>query len=328
MLFTQGDVAGIGPEILARAWPSLLEFSLPVAVGDIVWMNKALKLVGSQAVAVESVLPGDVLPSETRVPCIAAATVPLNEVAPGKVDAAAGRAAYDFLVRAIDLTMAGKADAVVTCPLHKEGLHLAGLNFPGHTEILAQRTGAKEHVMILALEELAVAHVTLHLPLSQVFQELSIPRIAARARLLHDLLAGVLGRAPRLAAAALNPHGSDGGIFGNEEAELIAPAVKLCQNQGLNIVGPIPADTLFLRASQGEFDGVVAMYHDQGHIALKLLGQRRAVNITAGLPIIRTSVAHGTAYDIAWQGKADGNSLLTAARWAVRLGKSQFGLLD
>jgi len=173
--------------------------------------------------------------------------------------------------------------------------------------------------MILALPELAVAHVTLHLALRNIFDELSVERIVARAQLLQNLLAKVLDRTPRIAIAALNPHGSDGGLFGNEEQTIIQPAANLCKQQGMLVSGPIPADTLFLRASQGEFDGVVAMYHDQGHIALKLLGQRRAVNITAGLPIIRTSVAHGTAYDIAWKGKADESSLVSAAKWAVKL---------
>jgi 4-hydroxythreonine-4-phosphate dehydrogenase len=236
------------------------------------------------------------------------------------INASAGKAAHDYLIQAIDWALEKRAGAIVTAPLHKEGLHLAGLDYPGHTEILASRTKAQEHVMILALPELAVAHVTLHLALRNIFDELSIERIVARAQLLENLLTKVLGRTPRIAIAALNPHGSDGGLFGNEEQTIIQPAAILCKQQGMNVSGPIPSDTLFLRASQGEFDGVVAMYHDQGHIALKLLGQRRAVNITAGLPIIRTSVAHGTAYDIAWKGMADESSLVSAAKWAVKLG--------
>lgn len=321
LLFTMGDVAGVGPEIIAKAWPEIQEICSPIVIGDPAWMHKATLII-NPALRVQSIKSVDEAPMEPMViPCLEIATANLEKVIPCKVSGEAGQAAHDFLIHAIDLAMAKKADGIVTCPLHKEGLHLAGLNYPGHTEILAARTKAPEHVMILALPELAVAHVTLHMALRNVFAELKPERIIARAELLHDLLTKVHSRKPRLAVCALNPHGSDGGLFGDEEEKIIAPAVVKCRAIGLDIQGPFPADTLFLRASQGEFDGVVAMYHDQGHIALKLLGQRSTVNITAGLPIIRTSVAHGTAYDIAWQGKAEDGSLISATRWAVKLRK-------
>ncbi|MFN5290706.1 MAG: 4-hydroxythreonine-4-phosphate dehydrogenase PdxA [Planctomycetia bacterium] len=321
LLITMGDVAGVGPEIIAKAWPALNKICRPIVVGDPEWMKKAIFLVNPSWDMETITDPGKASPNSNKISCLKIPTADLSDVAKCKISAKAGQAAHDFLINAIDLTMAGFADGIVTCPLHKEGLHLAGLDYPGHTEILATRTKALEHVMILALPNLAVAHVTLHTALKNVFEELSTERIIARAELLDDLLTRVHQRKPRLAVCALNPHASDGGLFGNEEQTTIEPAVNKCITKGMNIQGPFPADTLFLRASQGEFDGVVAMYHDQGHIALKLLGKRSTVNITAGIPIIRTSVAHGTAYDIAWQGIADEGSLISAAQWAVNLRK-------
>jgi 4-hydroxythreonine-4-phosphate dehydrogenase len=321
LLITMGDVAGVGPEIIAKAWPALNKICRPIVVGDPEWMKKAILLL-NPSLDIETITdPGKASPNSNKISCLKIPTADLSDVAKCKISAKAGQAAHDFLINAIDLTLAGFADGIVTCPLHKEGLHLAGLDYPGHTEILATRTKAPEHVMILALPNLAVAHVTLHTALKNVFGELSTERIIARAELLDQLLTRVHQRKPRLAVCALNPHASDGGLFGNEEQTTIEPAVQICITKGINIQGPFPADTLFVRASQGEFDGVVAMYHDQGHIALKLLGKRSTVNITAGIPIIRTSVAHGTAYDIAWQGIADEGSLISAAQWAVNLRK-------
>ena len=320
ILITMGDVAGVGPEIIVKAWDEILAFCEPVVVGDPAWLEKAIQLVDKNAKVQIINEPEQATPKPDLISCAKIKTADLSTVNICNINASAGQAAHDYLIQSIDWALEKRANAIVTAPLHKEGLHLAGLDYPGHTEILASRTKVPEHVMILALPELAVAHVTLHLALRNIFDELSVERIVARAQLLQNLLAKVLDRTPRIAIAALNPHGSDGGLFGNEEQTIIQPAANLCKQQGMLVSGPIPADTLFLRASQGEFDGVVAMYHDQGHIALKLLGQRRAVNITAGLPIIRTSVAHGTAYDIAWKGKADESSLVSAAKWAVKLG--------
>jgi 4-hydroxythreonine-4-phosphate dehydrogenase len=319
LLVTQGDVAGIGPEIIARAWPDLLNQGSPVVVGDPDWQQAALQLVGSPARVQVVGRVEDATPTLEVVPVVRATEQRLAEVRAGSVDGAAGRAAYDFLCAAIDWTRAGRADAIVTAPLHKEGLRAAGLHYPGHTEILAERCGVKNFAMVLALGPLAVAHVTLHMALAEVFQHLTTQAIREKAHLLDRLLTRLLGRRPRLAVAALNPHASDGGLFGNEEETIIAPAVAQIRAEGLDVSGPWPTDTLFARAWHGAFDGVVAMYHDQGHIALKLLGQHLAVNISAGLPIVRTSVAHGTAYDIAGQGKADGRSLIEAARIAARL---------
>jgi len=296
LLITLGDVAGIGPEIVAKAWPMLHEFAEPVVVGD-----------------------PERLPA--RIPCVNPSSVDLTQVRIGEVSAAAGRAAYDWLVHAIDECHAGRADGIVTCPVNKEGLHAAGISHPGHTEILAERTCAKSHAMLLYDDELplAVAHVTLHTRLRDIFPAITQTSVLEKIRLLHEIVPRLTGRPARIAVAALNPHASDGGLFGDEEAEVIAPAVVAARVEGIDATGPIAADAVFLPHNRAKFDGIVAMYHDQGHIAMKLLGGRRAVNVTAGLPIVRTSVAHGTAYDIAGKGIADESSLVSAVRVAARL---------
>jgi 4-hydroxythreonine-4-phosphate dehydrogenase len=319
LLFTLGDVAGIGPEIVARAWPQLQTLCRPIVIGDPSWVQRGVDLIGSRAKIRPIAQPSEATPNDQTIPCVHATTQDLSRVESGHVCAAAGRAAYDFLCYAIDRTLDGSADGIVTAPLHKEGLHAAGLNYPGHTEILAERTGVKEFAMVLAVPGLAVAHVTLHMALRDVFRHLSTNAVLEKTHLLDQLLKRLLGRQPRLGVAALNPHASDGGLFGDEEKTLIAPAVEKGRAQGLDVSGPWPSDTLFVRAREGAFDGIVAMYHDQGHIALKLLGRGRAVNISAGLPIVRTSVAHGTAYDIAGRGIADADSLVEAARIAALL---------
>jgi 4-hydroxythreonine-4-phosphate dehydrogenase len=323
LLITLGDVAGIGPEIIARAWPDLLPLCRPVIIGDPLWVGRGLELISSRARVQIVGHPAQAGPAVDVLPCVPGSDQNLQAVEPGRVSAAAGRAAYDFLCRAIDWTMAGDADGIVTAPLHKEGLHAAGLPYPGHTEILAERTGVKEFAMVLAVDNLAVAHVTLHMALRDVFRHLTPAAVLEKIRLLDELLTRMLGRRPRIGVAALNPHASDGGLFGDEEAVIIAPAVQAAQREGHDASGPWPCDTLFVRARRGDFDGVVAMYHDQGHIALKLLGAGRAVNISAGLPIVRTSVAHGTAYDIAGRGIADAASLIEAARLAALLARSK-----
>jgi 4-hydroxythreonine-4-phosphate dehydrogenase len=319
LLITMGDVAGVGPEIIARGWAELNAVCRPVVVGDPSWLRWTVDLIGAP-VRVQAVRqPAEAEPAAGLAPCVRATAQDLSGVQPGHVSAAAGRAAFDFLCAAIDWARAGAADGIVTAPLHKEGLRAAGLPYPGHTEILAERTGTDRFAMVLYVDGLAVAHVTLHMALRDVFAHLSPGAVLDKVRLLDGLLRRLLGRRPRLGVAALNPHASDGGLFGDEEERLIRPAVQAARAEGLDASGPWPSDTLFGRARQGAFDGVVAMYHDQGHIALKLLGGLRAVNISAGLPLVRTSVAHGTAYDIAGRGVADATSLLEAARVAARL---------
>jgi 4-hydroxythreonine-4-phosphate dehydrogenase len=290
-----------------------------VVVGDVGIVRKALAGIGSRA-AVQAIRTVDeARPLPELVPVLQATYQDLSRVTPGRVTAEAGRAAYDFLCAAIDRTLAREADAIVTAPLHKEGLKAAGLNYPGHTEILAERTGTRKFAMVLWGGGIAVAHVTLHMALRDVFAHLTADAIREKIRLLDGLLPRLTGRRPRLGVAALNPHASDGGLFGDEEERIIRPAVEAAAREGIAASGPWPADTLFMRALRDEFDGVVAMYHDEGHIPMKLHCGWNLVNVSAGLPIVRTSVAHGTAYDIAGQNKADAGSLIVAADAACRL---------
>jgi 4-hydroxythreonine-4-phosphate dehydrogenase len=323
VLITLGDVAGIGPEIVARAWPPLVRLCRPIVLGDPVWLSKGIELIRSGARVHPIDRVGDARPDELVIPCLLSTSANLNNVQQGHVSAEAGKAAFDFLSRAIDLTLAGDADAIVTCPLHKEGLRAAGVKHPGHTEILAERTGTREFAMVLWGDGIAVAHVTLHIALRDVFAQLTPAAVLEKVRLLNGLLPKLLGRRPRIGVAALNPHGSDGGLFGDEEERIIAPAVAAGIAEQIDVSGPWPADTLFVRAHRSEFDGIVAMYHDEGHIAMKLRCGPRCVNITVGLPIVRTSVAHGTAYDIAGKGIADSGSLVTATEVATKLAASR-----
>lgn len=319
ILITMGDVAGIGPEIIAKAWPELHGFCVPVFVGDPDSLLRALALVNSRATVRTINQPHDAEPHPDLIPCISGSREVLGAIEIGKVSAAAGKAAFDFLCQAIDLTLSGEADAIVTAPIHKDGLRAAGLPYPGHTEILADRCGVKKYAMLLHGRDLSVIHVTLHMALRDIFQHLTTESIYDKIQLLHGWLLQLLEHEPRLGVAALNPHASDAGLFGDEEARCIEPAVTAARRERLNVTGPWPCDTLFVRARNHEFDGIVAMYHDQGHIAMKLLGIDHLVNVTLGLPLIRTSVAHGTAYDIAGRGVANYASLVEAARLASQL---------
>lgn len=327
LAWTLGDVAGIGPELVVKAWSLSEVHSLcrPLVIGSVGMLRRVAKDLGS-TVKIETIEEDKLSGLISRpdvIPCLDPTADPVDHLTLGQVHAAAGQAAHDYLVTGIDLAVAGIVDGIVTLPLHKEGLHAAGLHYPGHTEILAERTGSTEYGMMLYRRGLGVLHVTLHMSLRKALDAITQPAIEEKIALIDTMMRQLAVPEPRLAVAALNPHASDGGLFGHEEATIVSPAVERAKEKGFDVVGPIPADTLFVRASKGEFDGVVALYHDQGHIALKLLGWREAVNITVGLPIIRTSVAHGTAYDIVGQGKADPTSLLEALRVASLLCRSR-----
>ena len=319
VLLTCGDPAGIGPEIVAEAWATTPAHAIARlrVVGDPAWLAAA-GAGTSPGTVVTSADPRDSRPDEVLV--IEAATgVRATDLADR------GRAAATAVETAAALVLAGHAAALVTGPLHKEALHAAGYDVPGHTELLARACGLPDDAasMMLWLPTaaggLGVVHATLHESLRTALARLSTPRIVAAGMRLAPLLEALLGRRPRIAVAALNPHGGEGGLFGDEERRIVAPAVAELRAAGIDVAGPLPADTLFLRASRGEFDGVVALYHDQGHIPVKLLGMHRAVNVTLGLPLVRTSVAHGTALDIVGTGVADPASMLAAIDAAVRL---------
>jgi 4-hydroxythreonine-4-phosphate dehydrogenase len=322
IFITLGDVAGIGPEIVLKLWSNSALFtqSRPVVVGDLGWLQRSQESCGfrGRVVPVDSVDPWP-LASPAVMPCLQGTTQDLTSVELGRAQAVAGRAAYEFLKTSIDRTMRQQGDAIVTCPLHKEGLHAAGLDFPGHTEILAHETGTKQFAMMLYGGGIGVAHVTLHQSLRSIFDHITTAQVLEKITLTYEVMTQLLDRQPRIGVCALNPHASDGGLFGHEEQEIIEPAVKHAVSKGMLASGPWPSDTLFRRAKSGEFDGIVAMYHDQGHIALKLMAGFHLVNITLGLPIVRTSVAHGTAYDIVHRRCADEGSLLEAIRVAGKL---------
>jgi 4-hydroxythreonine-4-phosphate dehydrogenase len=240
----------------------------------------------------------------------------------GQLSANSGECAYQCIIKAIDLAMEGAVDAVVTAPINKESLQLAGHIYPGHTEILAERTETEETVMMLAAGSMRVLHVTTHIPLSQVSGAISTDRIVRVLELGDDALKKMGIKKPLFAVAGLNPHAGEGSIFGDEEELIIAPAVELAIDRGIRVEGPIPPDVVFLKMHRGKYDAIIAMYHDQGHIPLKLLAFESGVNVSLGLPIIRTSVDHGTAFDIAGKGLADPGSLVEALRLAASMAGS------
>jgi 4-hydroxythreonine-4-phosphate dehydrogenase len=311
-----GDAAGIGPEIIAGAWSELAKRTdcRCVVYGHPEIMRRAAKL--------RSV--------STEIPTVLCGSGDVIEVQPGKVDARAGESAYQAIVQAIDDAQSGKIDAVVTAPINKAALNLAGYHYPGHTEIFAKRCGIDDFAMMLYLGAgenlrgkygLAVVHVTLHTSMKSIFEQITVESVLAKAKLADRFMRRIIGtkRQPKMGVCSLNPHAGEDGLFGDEEQRIIKPAVCRAVAEGLQIDGPKPADTIMIDARNGKYDAVVAMFHDQGHISLKLLGMHRAVNVTLGLPIIRTSVAHGTAFDQAWQGTAQTGSLIEAVNVADRL---------
>jgi 4-hydroxythreonine-4-phosphate dehydrogenase len=328
-----GDPAGIGPEVIARAWadPVLHEHVQPFIIGQNEVMRRAVKLVGSDLKFHEINSPEQVEPIACgfdSAPIIDVCPDDLAKVPIGEVSPQAGEAAYQCVTAATRWALEKRIDAIVTAPLSKAALHAAGHYYPGHTELLAEMCGTRDFAMMLYLppgeqvrspQGLGVAHVTLHQSLRSVFADLTPPAIVTKCRLADGVMRSLGVSRPRVAVCALNPHGGEDGLFGDEEQTVIAPAVAEARVAGLDVSGPYPTDTLMIRARDGEFDAVVAMYHDQGHIALKLLGMHAAVNITLGLPIVRTSVAHGTAFDRAWQGTARAEGMVAAILTAAKL---------
>ncbi|MDQ3509995.1 MAG: 4-hydroxythreonine-4-phosphate dehydrogenase PdxA [Actinomycetota bacterium] len=309
---TMGDPAGIGPEIVAKSFAG--EFSKEhraVVVGDEGMMRRAVELLG---LSLEINAAED--PAHGRYEAGIMDLIPASELPGdlpfGRLDARAGRAAYDYVERATRLAESGKVDAICTAPLNKEAMRLAGIEYPGHTEILAGLTGTKNYAMMLVAPDLRVIHVSTHVSLREAIQRATPERELATIRLADEAMRRIGVSEPRIAVAGLNPHAGENGLFGDDEAERIAPAISQAKEEGVSVSGPWSADTVFLAARNGDFDIVVVQYHDQGHIPIKLLGFESGVNVTVGLPFFRTSVDHGTAFDIAGTGKADHSSLLAA----------------
>jgi 4-phospho-D-threonate 3-dehydrogenase / 4-phospho-D-erythronate 3-dehydrogenase len=301
---TMGDPAGVGPEIVVKclARPEAHEVCRPLVIGDARRLARAATICGLDASAIECVdlqLIADDLPF-------------------GQLSAQAGEAAFRYLERAIALALAGDVQAICTAPINKAALHLAGHRYPGHTEILAALTNTPEVSMMLSAPGLRVVHCTTHIGLLDAIARIEPSLVERTIRRGHDALVRWGIASPRIAVCGINPHAGEDGLFGHgEEAVKVAPGVAAARAVGIDAVGPLPADTLFFRAVRGDFDLVVAMYHDQGHCPVKVLGLEAGVNITLGLPIVRTSVDHGTAFDIAGTGTADDRSLLEALRHAA-----------
>jgi len=318
---TMGDPAGIGPEIIIK---SLTEGELSGAPVVVVGCARTLQRVLDKGIVgqVDIRLIDAVSDAKFAPGVINVLDEPLAEpdaLKPGIVQAAAGDLAYRCVKRATELAMAGKVKAIATAPLNKEALHLAGHLYPGHTELLAHLTDSKDYAMVLYTDKLKVIHITTHIALRKFLDTLNQDRVKTVIGIADSFLKRVGFAHPRIAVAGVNPHAGENGLFGDEEIKIVGPAVEAMKAQGLNVTGPCPPDTVFMQCHEGMYEMVVAMYHDQGHIPLKLLGFYDGVNITAGLPFIRTSADHGTAFDIAWTGKAKSESMTVSIQLAMQI---------
>ncbi|MFK7692332.1 4-hydroxythreonine-4-phosphate dehydrogenase PdxA [Paenibacillus sp. HJGM_3] len=318
---TMGDAAGVGPEIIMKSLKDaqVYESCRPFVIGDAKILERADGFVhtGLRVRSIQSVAEAQF--QYGTVDCLDLNLLPAD-LPIGQVSAEAGHASFSFLKKAIELANAGEIDAICTAPLNKEALHKGGHIYPGHTEILADLTGTQDYAMMLSAPKLKVIHVTTHVGLIDAVKMIHPERVYKVIRMAHETLQKAGYTSPKIAVCGINPHAGENGLFGyGEEEEKIIPGVQKAQAEGIQVVGPLPADTLFFRATRGDFDIVVAMYHDQGHGPIKVLGLEAGVNITVGLPIIRTSVDHGTAFDIAGKGIADEQSLKEALRQAIEL---------
>ena len=315
---TMGDPSGIGPEIIVKMFARRPDRRHWVVLGDPLVMRHAAALL-ELALQVRAITSLDEAIFDGRALNVLC-TSQLQSLPPvGQVSAIGGRAAFDAIVAAIDLAREGKIHGIVTAPIHKEGLSAAGLSYPGHTEMLADLGGAPKVAMMLANEEIRTVLVTIHCSLTEAIRRGDFAAQMDAIRLAHSG-AQALGIAnPRVAVAGLNPHAGEGGLFGDEEINIIGPAIEAARAEGIDASGPWPGDTVFMQARNGRFDIVVAQYHDQGLIPVKYMGVEKGVNVTLGLPFVRTSPDHGTAFDIAGAGVADPSSLETAFDYALRL---------
>ncbi len=318
---TMGDPAGTGPELITRALvdPEILALCRPVVVGDAAVLRAAAGYTGCTAEVRAVGDIADAAPSGDRIDVVDLDNVDVAKLELGKVSPAAGQAGYEYIVRATELALAGKAAGIVTSAINKEALNAAGHHFDGHTGLLADLCKSPGATMMLAADNLRVSHVSTHVSLRDAIDRVRPERILKVLDLTREALRRMGIEEPRLAVAGLNPHAGENGLFGDEEARYITPAIEEARSKGFNVSGPHPGDTVFFRALHGEFDAAVAMYHDQGHVAVKMLGIWLGVNVTLGLPIIRTSVEHGTNFDMSGTGRSDPRSLKEAIKMAARL---------
>lgn len=327
-----GDPAGVGPEIIARALgePRVVERCRAVVIGDRSVMAEALALVSSRLTLHSIGARGDARWAPEHLECLDLANVDMARLPPAQVSAEAGKAAYAYIETAVKLARNGEITALVTAPVNKEALAAAGLPHSGHTEILASLTGTRDFAMLLMGRDLKVIHVTTHVALRRVPDLVTRDRVLRVIHLAQQAMQRLGEQRPRIAVCGLNPHAGEEGLFGDEEQTQIVPAIREARREGLDVHGPLPADTLFSRARGGEFHIVVAMYHDQGHVPVKTLGFTydgatgtwtglSGVNVTVGLPFLRVSVDHGTAFDRAWKGMANPESMVEALDVATRM---------
>ncbi len=325
---TMGDAAGIGPEVIVKALshPDVYEMCRPVVIGDAGTLKRAAAVTGRSEMEIHPVAGvAEALFQQGIIDCINLNLLP-DTVPFGQLSAAAGNAAFHYIAKAVELAKAGEVLAICTAPLNKEALHKGGHLYPGHTEILAKLTETEDFSMMLSTGQLKVIHLTTHVGLIKAVEMITPERTYNVLKLADQVLRTAGNEHPRIALCGINPHAGENGLFGNgEEEEKLLPAVEKARAEGMEVYGPAPADTLFYRAMRGDFDIVVACYHDQGHTPIKVLGIEAGVNITVGLKggIIRTSVDHGTAFDIAGKGIADERSMLAAIRSAVELAPQQ-----
>ena len=315
-----GDPAGIGPEVVLKAVAEeeIRRACIPVIIGDAQLLAHTARTLDLQS-GYDIVRTDEAFPDQFSDPVIYHLDNISGFIEPGIESGAAGKAAGGYIEAAVELCAAGSIDAIATAPINKRALFLAGYSFPGHTEFFAHLTGAEEYAMAFVAANLRIVLLSTHVPLAEAIRMVERDRIIRTVNLTNRELQRWGIERPRLAVAALNPHGAEGGLFGVEEASEMMPAIDVCRRDDINVQGPFSADTVFLRASRGEFDAVVACYHDQAMIPVKCLSFGEAVNVTLGLPFIRTSVDHGTAFDIAGKGLAEHSSMVAAIKLAAEL---------
>jgi 4-hydroxythreonine-4-phosphate dehydrogenase len=311
---TIGDPAGIGPEITIKALCSAESHFPVVVIGDLVVLQNAARILKINP-PFHSISDIENY-RESAINVLDLKIISSEQYKLGTAQPLCGKASYLYIQKAIDLALDKRVDAVVTNPINKESLRMAGINFPGHTEIFAQRTNSSDYSMLFLLGNVGVAHVTTHCSLKEAIDLISKQRVLKNIHLLNKAMKSLGISVPRIAVGGLNPHAGENGLFGDEEIIHIRPAIKQASEEGIKVSGPYPPDTVFMRAFRGEFDGIVSMLHDHGFVALKSMDFEHGVNITIGLPILRTSVGHGTAYDLAGKGTASEKSLLAALRAA------------
>ncbi len=320
---TMGDAAGVGPEIIVKALAQdeVYDLCRPLVIGDAAMLERAVRITNVPLV-IRNINQTSAAAFELgAIDCIDLGLLP-SDLPFGQISAAAGNAAYHYIAKGVKLAQAGDIDAICTAPLNKEALHKGGHIYPGHTEILAHLTGTVDYSMMLATPNLKVIHLTTHVGLIKAIEMINPERTYTVIKLAHDTLTAAGYDRPSIAVCGINPHAGENGLFGNgEEEEKLIPGIERAQAENINVSGPYPADTLFYRAARGDFQMVVACYHDQGHAPVKVLGIEAGVNITVGLKggVIRTSVDHGTAFDIAGKNIADDRSIIAAIRYAAEL---------